>query len=102
MWTAFSGINNKEPDLWIAFSRKMPFGTYHRREDNQICGSETNHNKTHEPKDEAGVCWQKNFNTCLPMYREKDRDAKIQRVADKMNDDFEKKKKAYQCFPTKK
>ena len=80
----------------------MPFGTYHRREDNQICGSETNHNKTHEPKDEAGVCWQKNFNTCLPMYREKDRDAKIQRVADKMNDDFEKKKKAYQCFPTKK
>ena len=85
-----------------AFSSNMPYGPYHRRQDNQICGSETNHSSTHQPKDEAGVCWQKNSNTCLPKYLDRDREVKIKYVADKMNSDFEKKKKAGQCFPTRK
>ena len=80
----------------------MPYGTCHRRQDNQICGSETNHRNTHQPKDEAGVFWQKNFNTCLPMYTDKDREVKIKYVAEKMNSDFEKKKKAGQCYPKSK
>ena len=80
----------------------MPFGTYHGREHNQICGSESNHSSTHQPKDEAGVVWQKNFNTCLPMYTDKDREQKIKYVAEKLNNDFEKRKKPGQCFPTRK
>ena len=83
-----------------AFSSNMPFGTYHNREDNAICGSESNHHKTHQPKDEAGVVWQKNFNTCLPMYKDKDREQKFKHVAEKMNSDFQLKKKAGQCFPS--
>ena len=80
----------------------MPFGVYHRREDNQICGSERNHAKTHQPRDEAGVTWQKSGSSCLPKYLQKDQDVKIRRTVDKMNADFEAKKKQYQCFPTKK
>ena len=81
---------------------KMPYGTCHRREDHKICGSEKNHGNTWQPKDEAGVFWQKNFRTCLPMYTDKDRQQKIKYVAEKMNSDFEKKKKAGQCYPKSK
>ena len=96
-------VASRGPHLWVAFSGiKMPYGTYHRRQDNEICGSEKNHSSTHQPKDEAGVCFQKNGASCLPKYLDKDRDIKIQRTVDKMNDDFTNKKKAYQCFPTKK
>ena len=80
----------------------MPFGTYHGREHHAMCGSESNHHKTHQPKDEAGVTWQKNFRTCLPMYKDKDREQKIKYVAEKMNTDFQKKKKAGQCYPKSK
>ena len=77
----------------------MPFGTYHNRENHGMCGSEINHYRTHKPKDEAGVVWQKNFNTCLPMYKDKDREQKIKYVAEKMNTTFQKQKKAGQCYP---
>ena len=79
----------------------MPFGTYHRRVDHQLCGSEKNHAKTHEPADEAGVTWQKTGNTCMPKYLQKDQDIKIKRTVEKMNDDFNNKKKKYNCFPKK-
>ena len=79
----------------------MPFGTYHRREDNQLCGSEKNHAKTHQPENEAGVTWQKNGTTCLPKYLQKDQDIKIKRTVEKMNNDFNSKKKKYNCFPKK-
>ena len=80
----------------------MPFGTYHGRQHNSVCGSEHNHHKTHQPKDEAGVIWQKNFNSCMPMYTDKDREQKIKYVAEKLNNDFEKKKSAGQCYPKRK
>ena len=75
---------------------------YHRRQDNAICGSETNHGKTHCPEDTAGQSWQKQGATCLPKYLDKDRDIKIRRTADKMNDDFNNSRKSCQCLPTKK
>ena len=80
----------------------MPYGTFHRREDHAICGSEKNHSGTHKPKDTAGETFQKTGATCMPRYLEKDRDIKIKRTVDKMSDDFVNKKKSYQCFPTKK
>ena len=75
---------------------------YHRRQDSAICGSERNHGKQHKPYDTAGETFQKTGSECLPKYLEKDRDVKIRRTLDKLNDDFQTKKKAYQCFPTKK
>ena len=75
---------------------------YHRRKDNQICGSETNHNKTHRPYDTAGEQFQKRGQTCLPRYLEKDRDVKIKRTMDEMNKTFLDQKKMWQCFPKKK
>ena len=77
----------------------MPFGDYHNREHHKMCGSEINHYRTHKPKDEAGVVWQKNFNTCMPMYKDKDREQKIKYVAEEMNRTFQKQKKAGQCYP---
>ena len=99
-WTVCRGINNNNWEPNHTFNNNMPFGTYHNREDNAICGSESNHHKTHQPKDEAGVVWQKNYNTCLPMYKDKDREQKFKHVAEKMNSDFQLKKKAGQCFPS--
>ena len=83
-------------------SINMPYtnGTYHRRADNQICGSEKNHSKTHTPADEAGVVWQKTGTSCMPKYLKKDQDIKIRRTVEKMNDDYNKKKK-FSCFPKK-
>ena len=85
-----------------AFSSNMSSGIYHGRVHHQDCGSEPNHSSTHQPKDEAGVVWKKISNTCLPMYTDKDREQKIKYVADKLNNDFEKRKKTGQCFPTRK
>ena len=99
---AFRELNNtKKPCLQIPFSNSMS-NAYHRRQDNQICGSESNHYKTHQPKDEAGVIWQKTSKECLPRYLDKDRKQKIKYVADKLNNDFEKRRKTGQCFPTRK
>ena len=99
---AFRELNNtKKPCLQIPFSNTMS-NAYHRRQDNQICGSESNHYKTHQPKDEAGVIWQKTSKECLPRYLDKDREQKIKYVADKLNNDFEKRRKTGQCFPTRK
>ena len=98
-WTGSTGINyTKETN----FSNNMSNGGYHRRQDSQYCGSESNHSSTHQPKDKAGVLWQKTSKTCLPRYQERDREMKIKYVAEKMNNDFEKKRKTGQCFPTRK
>ena len=98
-----SAVPSRPPHQWPNLRGvNMPYGTFHRREDNQICGSKKNHASVHQPKDEAGVTWQKNGTSCLPKYLQKDQDVKIRRTVDKMNADFETKKKKYQCFPTKK
>ena len=75
---------------------------YHRRQDNQICGSESNHHKTHRPQDTSGSTWQKQGQTCLPHYLDKDRDYKIKRTMDDIDKTFRDQKKMWQCFPKKK
>ena len=92
-------LPHQGPDLR---SVNMPYGTFHRREDHKICGSSKNHGSVHQPKDEAGVTWQKNGVSCLPKYLQKDQEVKIRYAVEKMNTAFETKKKKNQCFPTKK
>ena len=75
---------------------------YHRRQDHQYCGSSPNHGSTHQPKDEAGVLWKKEGKECLPRYQDKDREQKFRYVAEKLNSDFEKRKKQGQCYPKRK
>ena len=75
---------------------------WHRREDHQYCGSKPNHGEMHHPKDEAGATWKKDSKVCFPNYTEKDREQKYVYVAEKMNNDFEKRRKFGQCFPQRK
>ena len=75
---------------------------YHRREDHQYCGSSPNHNSTHQPQDEAGVLWKKEGKTCLPHYQDKDQQQKFRYVAEKLNSDFQNRKKQGQCYPKRK
>jgi hypothetical protein len=81
----------------------MNNNTYHRREDTVgICDSKKNHSDQHRPRDTGGESMQKVGKTCLPVYQKKDRNVKFENVANKMNQDFLDKKKAFQCFPIKK
>ena len=81
----------------------MNNNTFHRREDTYgICDSKKNHSDQHRPRDTGGESFQKVGNTCLPVYQKKDQKVKFENVANKMNQDFLDKKKACQCFPTKK
>ena len=75
---------------------------YHRRQDHQYCGSSPNHSSTHQPQDEAGVLWKKEGKTCLPHYQAKDQQQKIRYVAEKLNSDFQDRKKQGQCYPKRK
>ena len=89
--------------LAISQDINMPYinGTYHRRADNKMCGSEKNHHKTHAPADEAGVVWQKSGTSCMPKYLDKDQTYKIRKTVDKMSEDYNNKKKKSGCFPKK-
>ena len=81
----------------------MNNNTYHPRNHTYgICDSAKNHGDQHRPRDTGGESMKKYPNTCLPVYQEKDRNAKFENVANKLNQDFLDRKKSFQCFPKKK